>query len=235
MAFKASENLAEQIAHYVGEKIIQLELKPGERVLEARISEELGVSRSPVREALRILEKNRLVELIPRRGAKVTEMTPSYIEWLYDILEELYALTTRKFVENCSKEDLRMLHDALKKIKESVGKGDTMGYFNGIFEYASVGLAGAKNPLLEQMLLDLWPSNRRVQFASLSFRAEDLIKNVRFFQLATRYIEEGKAKMASQAIRDYAENEKAFALKILNKKSVKGSTDSTRAAVVKTY
>ncbi len=231
MAFKASENLAEQIALYVGEKIIQQELKPGERVLEAKIAEELGVSRSPIREALRILEKNGLVELIPRRGAKVTEMSPSYIEWLYDILEELYALTARKFVENCSKEDLLMLHGALKKIEESAEKGDITGYFNGIFEYASVGLAGSKNPLLAQMLLDLWPSNRRVQFASLSYRAEDLIKNVKFFQLTTRYIEEGKAERASQTIRDYAQNEKAFALKILNKKSVKASTDSIRAAI----
>ncbi len=223
MAFKASENLAGQIAQYVGEKIIQLELKPGQRVLEAKISEEFGVSRGPVREALRILEKNRLVELIPRRGARVTEISASYIEWLYDILEELYALTARKFIENCSEKDRRMLQDALKMIEKSAAKGDITGYFNAIFEYALAGLKGAKNPLLEQMLIDLWPSNRRVQFASLSFRAEDLNKNVGFFKRATRYVEEGNAKMASQTIRDYAQNEKAFALKMLNKNQRKGN------------
>ena len=217
MAFKASENLAGQIAQYVAEKIIQLELKPGERILEAKISEEFGVSRGPVREALRILEKSRLVELIPRRGARVTEMSASYIEWLYDILEELYALTTRKFIENCSEKERQMLQGALKMIEESAQKNDITGYFNGIFEYALAGLKGAKNPLLEQMLIDLWPSNRRVQFASLSFRAEDLQKNAVFFQQATRYVEEGNTRKASQTIRDYARNEKVLALKMLNK------------------
>ena len=222
MAFIASENLAGQIAQYVAEKIIQLELKPGERILEAKISEEFGVSRGPVREALRILEKNRLVELIPRRGARVTEMSASYIEWLYDILEELYALTARKFIENCSEKDRRMLQSALKKIEESAKKNDITGYFNAIFEYALAGLKGAKNPLLEQMLIDLWPSNRRVQFASLSCRAEDLKKNAVFFQQTTRYVEDGNTRKASQTIRDYARNEKALALKMLNKNQRKG-------------
>jgi len=231
MVFKASENLAGQIAQYVGEKIIQLELKPGQRVLEAKISEEFGVSRGPVREALRILEKNRLVELIPRRGARVTEMSASYIEWLYDILVELYSLTARKFIENCSEKDRRMLQSALKMIEKSAEKGDITGYFNAIFEYALAGLKGAKNPLLEQMLIDLWPSNRRVQFASLSFRAEDLKKNAVFFQQATQFVEDGNIRKASQTIRDYARNEKAFALKMLNKKSVKASTDSNKDSV----
>ena len=231
MAFKASENLAEQIAQYVAEKIIQLELKPGERVLETKISEEFGVSRGPVREALRILEKNRLVELIPRRGARVTEMSAAYIEWLYDILEELYALTARKFIENSSEKDRRMLQGALEMIEESAEKGDITEYFNAIFEYALAGLKGAKNPLLEQMLIDLWPSNRRVQFASLSLRAEDLKKNAVFFQQATRYAEDGNTGKVSQTIRDYARNEKALALKMLNKKSVKASADSSKASV----
>jgi DNA-binding GntR family transcriptional regulator len=230
MQFKASENLAEQIAQYLGEKIIQLELKPGKRIFESRISEELGISRSPIREALRILEKNRLVKLVPRHGVRVTEMSPSYIEWLYDILEELYALTARKFVENCDKENRLMLHSALKKIKESADKGDTSEYFNAIFEYASIGLLGAKNPLLEQILLDLWPSNRRVQFASLSYRTEDLIKNVHFFQLTTRYMEKGDAEMASLTICNYVQNEKAFALKILNKTSTEKVGDSIKSA-----
>ena len=116
-------------------------------------------------------------------------------------------------------------------IEESAEKGDITGYFNAIFEYALAGLKGAKNPLLEQMLIDLWPSNRRVQFASLSFRTEDLKKNAVFFQQATQFVEDGNTRKASQTIRDYALNEKAFALKMLNKKSVKASTDSSKDSV----
>ncbi|MFW6284555.1 MAG: GntR family transcriptional regulator, partial [Desulfosalsimonas sp.] len=72
MDFSVSSGLAEQIAAYLEDRIIRLEIKPGQRIREAAVAEELGVSRSPVREALRILENNLVVEIIPRRGARVT-------------------------------------------------------------------------------------------------------------------------------------------------------------------
>ena len=56
MTFAPKETLAVQIAQYVSDKIIRSELKPGEKIQEEKLAEELGVSRSPVREALRILE-----------------------------------------------------------------------------------------------------------------------------------------------------------------------------------
>jgi len=67
MEFKPSKNLAEQIALYLGERIIRFELKPGERLIEEELARDLKVSRSPLREALRILEKKWLIDLIPRR------------------------------------------------------------------------------------------------------------------------------------------------------------------------
>lgn len=212
MGFNASENLAEQISQYLSDKIIRLELKPGERILESRMAEELGVSRSPIREALRILEGSRMVELIPRRGARVTEVSESHVEWLYEVLRELYGLVARKAVENGSEEDILKIRAALKKIEEGAEKGDVAGYFDGIFEYAEAGMKAAKNPLLQQIITALMPITRRIQFATLSLRIEDLRKNVRYFQLGTRYLEEGNAEMAAQTIRDYAKNEKGFAL-----------------------
>ena len=75
MAFIAPDNLPEILTRDISEKIIRNELKPGERILETKIAAEMGVSRSPVRESLRMLEKNRLVELIPRKGARVTDLS----------------------------------------------------------------------------------------------------------------------------------------------------------------
>ena len=103
MAFKPSENLPEQLTRDIADKIIRNQLKPGERILEARLAEEMGVSRSPLREALRILEKQKLVELIPRKGARVTQISASHIEWFYDIFEVLYGLVARKAAENAGK------------------------------------------------------------------------------------------------------------------------------------
>jgi len=213
MAFKASNNLDEQIAEYLSARIIRGELEPGERILEAKLAEELGVSRGPVREALRILERKRLVTLIPRRGARITEISDSYIEWLYDILSELYSLVARRAAENRTGKDLIQIRRIVKKINNCAVKGDVPGYYDAIFEYASIGQLAAKNPLLDQMLKDLEPTTRRAQFASLSLRTEDLKKNATFFERAARYVEDRDTEMASEIICAYVQNEKEFALK----------------------
>ncbi len=93
--------------NYVSDKIIRSELKPGEKIQEEKLAEELGVSRSPVRESLRILEKARLVEVVPRHGARVTEMTATFVEYLFDILGELYALGARRFAERSTEDDTK--------------------------------------------------------------------------------------------------------------------------------
>ena len=215
------DNLPDILTRDISEKIIRNEIKPGERIMEARIAEEMGVSRSPVREALRILEKNRLIELIPRKGARVTEITAQHIEWYYDIYEALYALAAKKAAENANEEDLKLMWIALDAIIVAAENGDVEAYYNGIFEYAAVGLQGAKNPLLEQLVIELWPSNRRIQFASLLRRVDDLKKNATFFQRVSDYVEKKDGAKAEEVIRQYAHNEKAFALKLLNGKGNK--------------
>ena len=96
MKFKVSGNLAEQVQKYLAKKIIRFEIKPGERLLEEKITQELGVSRGPVREALRTLAKYRLVELIPRRGARVTEVTKQDTEWLLEVIVELLVILVKR-------------------------------------------------------------------------------------------------------------------------------------------
>jgi len=210
--FKPWDNLDEQIAEHISSLIIKGELTPGERIREAKLAEDLGVSRGPIREALRILEGKRLVKLIPRRGARVTELSTSSIERLYDVLVELLTLTARKAAENRTKEDLARIRRALRKIETCAGKGDTSGYYDAIFEFFVASLIAAKNPLLSRLLRDLEPSTRRIQYASLARRKEDLKSNVLYFEQATKYIEDRNSETASQSIRKYAQNEKVSAV-----------------------
>jgi DNA-binding GntR family transcriptional regulator len=218
MEFRPSNNLSEQIADYLGTLIIKRELKPGERIKEAKLAQELGVSRGPVREALHILESKRLVEILPRRGARVTQMSPAYAEWLYDIIVELYGLAARKAAENRTSKDLVQMRQALKRIKDCAERGDVPGYYDAIFRLALAGERAARNPLLEQMLSDLEPVTRRVQYASLRYRAEDIKKSVIFFEKFVRFAEAKDGEKACQIIRAYTENERELALK--SRKSV---------------
>jgi len=212
MRFKAWENLGEQIADYLAGRIITGQLAPGERVPEAKLARELGVSTGPVREAFHILEGKRLVEQVPRRGARVTVLSRTFIESLYDILIELYALTARKAAENRTRKDMVQLKSALRKIEHCAEKGDTGGYYSAIFNFSLVGLEAAKDPLLAKLIRDFEPNTRRIQFASLSRRKEDIKKNAIFFRDTVRYVEEQNADMACEIIRRYSQNEKEFAL-----------------------
>jgi len=215
VSFRATGSLDEQIAEYLGRQIITGELRPGQRIKEARIAEELGVSRGPVREAFHILERRRLIKRLPRRGATVADMSRSYVDSLYDILIELYTLTARRAAEHRTKQDLVRIRRALNRIRQCADKGDVSGYNDAIFEFSTVGVGAAKSPLLAQMLSDLEPFTRRTQFASLSQRAADLKKNVTFFEEAVKFLEDGDAENCSRTIRAYAQNEKVFALGLL--------------------
>jgi len=214
MGFRA-ESLPEQIARYLTEKNVRGALEAGDRLVEQSLAEELKVSRGPIREALRILEKSMLLDLTPRHGARVTDLSPAFVDWLYDILTELYALTARKAAANRDDKDLAEMRTALIRIRTAVEDREPREYYDAIFEFAAVAMRASRNPLLVRILADLEPSTRRVQYATLSRRADDLEENMRFFLETGEHVEKGDADLAYRTIYEYAQNEKRFAVRIL--------------------
>ena len=217
MPIRNFDSISGQIAKILAGRIIRGELEPGQRILEQTISDEMGVSRSPVREAFLTLEKQRLVEILPRRGASVTEMSHESIQSLYDLATELYALAARKAAEFHDEEDLRNIRKAVQDIKQSAAEGQPDKYYEAIFDFANAALEAARNPLLTQTVDDLNGLIRRAQFATLSKRADDLTSNVTFFERALDYATKGDPEMAAETIREYGWNEKDFAMRLLVK------------------
>jgi len=144
-------------------------------------------------------------------------MSPIDIESLYDVLTELYTLVARKAAENRDQEDLEQIADAVRRAEDFASAGDPAGYYDSIFDFATAIRRASRNALADQILHDLEPATRRTQYATLSGRVDELAKNVKFFQKGFRHIEAGNAEMAGQTIRKYAQNEKAFALRIQRK------------------
>lgn len=208
--------LPDYIAQYLAEKIIHLEIKPGERILEAKIAQEFGVSRSPVREALYILNKQFLVEFLPRRGAVVSGFSIKFIEDLYDVLAALYILLAQKGLPNATQEQFDQVYPIIKRMEECAEKSDFEGYYDGMFRFTSACMKIVNNPILEQIILNLWPSKRRMEFATLYRRKDRLRENLVFFQKGTNHYLDGKPDMTEQAIRDYIEQEKKCAILLAN-------------------
>jgi len=215
MSFKDKKQLPEQIAQHLAEKIIHLELKPGEKLLEEKLANELGVSRSPVREAFYILNQWYLVDLVPRRGTFVAEMSDRHIIWLYDILGAIYPLILKKAPENFLPEDFKNIEDILKKMEERAADSDIEHFHKGIFEYASIFVKAAGNPLIEKTLRGLWPSKMRIEYAILRHRRNNLPANILAFRKAAMYFKEGKIKMAEKTLLQYLMEERAAVLQYL--------------------
>jgi DNA-binding GntR family transcriptional regulator len=217
MSFKHRKNMAEEIAHYLSEKIIRLDIKPGDRILEAKVAEELHVSRSPVREAIRILEKFHLVELMPRRGVRVKEITPDYIHCLFDIMTELLGLITRLSCQNRSDDDLIQLIQMEEKAHTYALEKNTRGYYESLYEYALITLKASKNPLLAQMIKDFLPGFRRAYFVFLSYSPYNLIESSKMFREINQHIIDSDYSTAEEKVKRYTTLEKKRILDILRR------------------
>src|SRR5690606_860114 len=90
-----TRSLPEQIAARLSERIVAGAYEPGRRIMEQAIAAEFAVSRGPVREALRILERDGLVTILPRRGAIVTNLSIAEVKEIFDIRAMLNGLRDR--------------------------------------------------------------------------------------------------------------------------------------------
>lgn len=116
--------LRDVVFNTLRQSILKGELKPGERLMEIHLANQLGVSRTPIREAIRMLELDGLVKMIPRKGAQVSNISK---EDLKDVLEVRKALDTLAISLACERIDavgLINLKKASEAFKESVKTGD---------------------------------------------------------------------------------------------------------------
>ena len=96
--------LRDVVFNTLRQAILRGELKPGERLMEIQLANKLGVSRTPIREAIRKLELEGLVLMIPRKGAEVAEITEKSLKDVLEIRRALEDLAVRLACEKITKE-----------------------------------------------------------------------------------------------------------------------------------
>ncbi|RCS22048.1 GntR family transcriptional regulator [Phyllobacterium salinisoli] len=110
------QSLHGEIVNRLRDMIIEGDLQPGQRIYENQVGEELGVSRTPLREALKFLASEGLVELVPSRGAVVKRFSPKDVEDMLIVIRSMEMLAARLACTKASDEDiarLRVLHDSM--------------------------------------------------------------------------------------------------------------------------
>ncbi len=117
-------SLADKVFRQLEEEILNGALKAGEQLTEVRISQRLGVSRTPVREAIHRLEQDGLVRLIPNKGANVVGVSEQDLRDIYDIRMQLEGLASKWAAQRVTEEECRDLQDLLELQEFYTSKGD---------------------------------------------------------------------------------------------------------------
>lgn len=150
MTFKAPDSLAEQIAHHLAERIIRGELKERERIQEQKVTQTLNVSRGSVREALLILERRHLVNILPRRGAQVSELSPQHVESLYALIVQLYILLAESVARRWRSEaELAPFLAIQQRLLNNLAQSDIDGFVEASFDIMRAAFPFANNPYLQ--------------------------------------------------------------------------------------
>lgn len=121
---------AEQVCDRIRSAILSGELKPGSKLTEQDLAAEFEVSRTPVREAIRQLEVERLVSRTPFVGVTVTQLSPEEVIELLDIREVLEGLVARLATRNMDSVHLQRLKKLMQQLAASARKGDVAAYLD---------------------------------------------------------------------------------------------------------
>ncbi|HHY2119240.1 TPA: GntR family transcriptional regulator [Acinetobacter baumannii] len=217
MNLEETESLSEQIVKYISEQIISGELVEGERIQELRIAKELDVSRGSVREALLLLERTHLIEIFPRRGAIVSEMSAQQVKALFDTNMMLLGHIVQRISETWRAHEADQLQLLLEQLLEHVKAGDIEKFYDAIFQYLAEQQDMVGNPYLMKFYKGLLPSLRRSYFLTLNTSKRELQEAFALFKLVTDAILIRKSQQAALFMEDFCRHLRNLVLESLTR------------------
>ncbi|TNC93247.1 MAG: GntR family transcriptional regulator [Thalassolituus sp.] len=212
MKFVAHESLAEKIAAHLAERIIKGELVSRERIQEARVVEELQVSRGSVREALLLLESRHLVTILPRRGAMVAELTPDRVHGLYDVYEALLTLLATRVAELWTEENKMPLLNQAMALQAPELQRDKYRFMLAGFDLMRAACELIDNSYLSTMLSDLQPAIQRTYALSIRFSEQGLEKSRQFFAKVVELILARRTAELQPVFREFSQYQRQLVL-----------------------
>lgn len=158
--------------------ILLEELKAGERLTEIHLADKLGVSRTPIREAIRKLELEGLVIMVPRRGAVVAEITERSLKDVLEVRRVLDMLSAELACDRIDEEGKRALENACIAFEEAVKSGDLREIAQKDVELHNIIVEATGNCVLQQMISSLSEQmyRYRVKYLKDESRYEMLLK-----------------------------------------------------------
>ena len=198
------------------EAIIKGELKPGERLMEVQLAEEMGVSRTPVREAIRKLELEGLVVMVPRKGAYVAGLSLKDAADLFEVRISLEGLAAALSAERITEEELKLMEKILEDITAAAEREDVEAVIQKDAEFHQILFSTTRNNRLAQIINSLKEQIDRFRIQSFSNPARMKAINKEHAGII-KAIKEGNAELAEKLAREHIEKVEANVMEVIRK------------------
>lgn len=206
--------LRQQIVVLISEAVAAGDYRPGDRLIERDLCERYEVSRTVIREALRHLEAQGLIVIVPNRGPVVATVTAPEALGLYEVRAALEGLAAECFAERATAAEKQRIAAAVEDLEQYIRAGDMLALLRAKDEFYDILFEGAHNPIITSMLRTLHARIRVLRSLSLSSpgRGEHTLSELRAVVAA---IASGDGAHASKLAIAHVENAASVALRRL--------------------
>lgn len=210
--------LRDVVFNTLRQAILRGELKPGTRLMEIQLANKLGVSRTPIREAIRKLENEGLVHMTPRKGAEVAEITEKNMLDVLEVRKTLEELAIELACDRITEEQVEALHEAEEQFEQALETRDVTGIAEADVAFHDVIFAATDNQRLINLL-----NNLREQM--YRFRVEYLKELENYPVLIAEHkqmieaITGGEKQVARETIAKHIDNQVQTVLYMIREKS----------------
>lgn len=167
--FDSYKPLRELVLEEMREAILNGVLQPRERLMEIQLAEELGVSRTPIREALRKLELEGFIVMIPRKGAYVADFSLRDLEDIFEVRKVLEGLAAELCTERATDEEIAEMKRLLRLKEESIANNDMKLLLEVDTKFHELLYQGSRNDHLKDIISNLREQIDRFRSASLQY------------------------------------------------------------------
>lgn len=193
-------SLKEKAYHIIKNKIINCEIQPGESLDEKNLKEEIGASRTPIREALSKLEQENLIIILPKRGIFVNDITLKDIKEIFSIRKFMEPYIMKLSYENISKDELKRY----KKLFEEfyTDKKNDLYYTNLDAKFHYFLIKASDNKYLINMMQQIFIQNHRIRIMSAK-KDHRLVDSIEEHLKIINYMLKGDINKAADKMEDH--------------------------------
>lgn len=211
--------LRDVVVESIRQAIISGQFPPGMRLMELQLAEEMGVSRTPVREAIRKMELEGLVVMIPRRGAYVADISIKDINEVYEVRTALDVLSAGLAAERIDKSEIQEMRELLAEEAALVEARDYPKIIDNDTAFHDVIYRASGNTRCMNIISNLREQITAIRGRSMPYpgRVEIMLKEHRAIFGA---IAAGKVEKAQEAVRTHMENAEQTLLKVIKEQKL---------------